>query len=123
MKAFNLLQVLMVLGLVATADRARAQDAAHGAKVFDSCAPCHATNGDNGAGPGLGGLVGRKSGTLAGFRYSRAMKTSNIVWDEKSLDSYLAAPQDAVPGNTMPFSGIADAGERRDLIAYLETLK
>jgi len=123
MRPLNLLHVLMVLGLVGTADRARAQDATHGAKVFANCAPCHATNADNGAGPGLGGLVGRKSGSVAGFRYSRAMKAANIVWDDKSLDSYLAAPQDAVPGNTMPFSGIVDAGERRDLIAYLETLK
>src|SRR5215831_9681122 len=123
MKAFNLLSVLLFVGCIGVSASAHAQDAAHGAQVFESCAGCHATNGENGAGPGLGGIVGRKSGSVTGFRYSRAMKSANIVWNDKSLDSYLAAPQDAVRGNTMPFSGIADAGERRDLIAYLETLK
>jgi cytochrome c len=60
---------------------------------------------------------------MAGFRYSRAMKNSNIVWDEKSLDAFIAAPQKALPGTTMPFSGLPDQQERVDLIAYLETLK
>ena len=123
MKAFNLLSVLLVAGSIGVVASAHAQNAAHGAQVFESCAPCHATNGENGAGPGLGGIVGRKSGSVTGFRYSKAMKSANIVWDEKSLDAYLAAPQEAVPGNVMPFSGIEDARERKDLIAYLETLK
>jgi cytochrome c len=51
------------------------------------------------------------------------MKSSNIVWDEKSLDAFIMAPQKALPGNTMPFPGISDQEERNDLIAYLETLK
>ena len=51
------------------------------------------------------------------------MKNANIVWDEKALHSFLDDPQKAVPGTTMPFSGIADSKERADLIAYLETLK
>jgi cytochrome c len=123
MKALNQLLFLLIASFIADAESARAQDIAHGAKVFEDCAPCHATNDDSGAGPGLGGIVGRRSGSVAGFRYSRAMKSANIIWDEKSLDLYIAAPQDAVPGNVMPFSGISDARERSDLIAYLETLK
>ena len=123
MKAFNLLSVLLVTGCIGVVASARAQNAAHGAQVFESSAGCHATNGENGTGPGLGGIVGRKSGTVTGFRYSRAMKSANIVWNEKSLDAYLADPQEAVPGNVMPFSGIEDVRERKDLIAYLETLK
>jgi cytochrome c len=51
------------------------------------------------------------------------MKNSRIVWNEKSLDVYLAEPQKLVPGNLMPFSGIADAQKRTGLIAYLGTLK
>jgi cytochrome c len=60
---------------------------------------------------------------MPGFRYSRAMKTSNIVWDEKSLDAFVAAPQKALPGTVMPFAGLPDQQERTDLLAYLETLK
>lgn len=123
MKAFNRLCGLLVAGCIGVVASAHAQNATHGAQVFESCAGCHATNGENGTGPGLGGIVGRKSGSATGFRYSRAMKSANIVWNEKSLDAYLASPQEAVPGNVMPFSGIEDAHERQDLIAYLETLK
>jgi cytochrome c len=77
----------------------------------------------NGVGPGLSGVIGRHAGSAPGFGYSPAMKNSNIVWDEKSLDTFIMAPQSAVPGNTMPFPGIPGQQERSDLIAYLETLK
>jgi len=101
---------------------ASAQDAESGKQVFAACAPCHAPD-QNGVGPKLGGVLNRPAGSVEGFRYSRAMKKSGIVWDEKSLDAYLAEPQKLVPGNLMPFSGIADAAKRSDLIAYLAQLK
>ena len=87
------------------------------------CAACHATDNSARLGPSLHGIVGRRSGTVSGFRYSRAMKNANITWDEKSLDAYIEAPQGLVPGTTMPFAGIPNSGDRADLIAYLETLK
>jgi len=104
------------------AGTARAQDAEAGKQVFAACAPCHASD-QNGVGPKLGGILNRPAASIEGFRYSRAMKNSKIVWDEKSLDAYLAEPQKLVPGNVMPFSGIAEAQKRSDLIAYLGTLK
>jgi cytochrome c len=100
-----------------------AQDAAHGKAVFQACAACHAADRTNHVGPGLAGIIGRKAGTAPGFRYSRAMKKSGIVWSEKTLDAYLESPQKAVPGNRMPFAGLKDAEDRADVIAYLATLK
>jgi len=35
------------------------------------------------------------------------------------MDAFLADPQGVVPGNRMPYSGLADAKERADLIAFL----
>jgi cytochrome c len=102
---------------------AYAQDASHGERVYKVCAACHAKDHTNRAGPGLQGVFGRPAGTVAGFRYSRAMKQSGVVWEEKSLDAYLTAPQKFVPGNIMPFAGIKNDRDRADLIAYLETLK
>jgi len=102
---------------------AGAQDAAAGKQAFAQCAACHSVEGANGLGPSLQGIVGRKSGTFPGFRYSRAMKAAGIAWDEKNLDAYLTEPQKLVPGNLMPFSGVADAKQRADLIAYLKTVK
>lgn len=111
----------LAIGLVATA--AQAQDVAAGKAVYAQCSACHTVDGANGVGPSLQGLVGRKAGTFPGFRFSRAMKSVGISWDEKSLAAYLAEPQKVVPGNVMPFSGIADEKQRADLIAYLATLK
>lgn len=77
----------------------------------------------NGIGPGLSGVVGRHAGSVSGFMYSEAMKKSNIVWDEKSLDMFIMAPQKVLPGTRMPFPGIPDQKDRQNLIAFLETLK
>jgi cytochrome c len=109
--------------LITAANPAHAQNAEHGKSVFKACAACHATDHTSRVGPGLGGVIGRKAGTAPGFRYSRAMKKSGIVWDDETLDAYLAAPQKAIPGNRMPFAGLRDAQDRADVIAYLATLK
>ena len=101
---------------------AHAQDASAGKAVFAQCTACHSTDGSNGVGPSLQGVVGRKAGTFPGFRYSRAMKAAGTTWDATTLDAYIADPQKALPGNVMPFSGIPDAKQRADLIAYLKTL-
>ena len=100
-----------------------AQDAAAGKQDFAQCSVCHSIDGTNGVGPSLQGIVGRKAGMFAGFRFSRAMKGADITWDDKTLDAYLADPQKAIPGNVMPFSGLTDAKRRADLIAYLKTIK
>ena len=113
--------VLMLAGSVASPGYA--QDAEHGRSVFKGCAACHATDHANRVGPGLGGIVGRKTGTAPGFRYSNAMKNSDIVWDDKFLNAFLESPQKAVPGNRMPYPGLKDATDRADLIGYLATLK
>jgi cytochrome c len=113
----------VALALLLAAVSASAQDVAAGRAAFGQCAVCHATGSDNGAGPGLGGVLGRQAGALAGFRYSRAMKNFGKAWDAQTLQAYLADPQAVVPGNTMPFSGVADEKQRVDLVAYLATLK
>lgn len=107
----------------AAADPGYAQDAEHGKLIFQACAACHTTDQANRVGPGLGGLVGRKAGTAPEFRYSDAMKKSDIVWDAKILDSYLESPQKVVPGNKMPYAGLKNPADRADLVGYLATLK
>ncbi len=95
-------------------------DPVAGIQVFKKCQACHSLDaGRNLVGPSLHDLAGRKAGTLAGFNYSPAMKNSNITWDAKSLDAYLAAPAQVVPGNKMPFPGLKTDHDRADVIAYL----
>ncbi|MBZ9894570.1 MULTISPECIES: cytochrome c family protein [unclassified Mesorhizobium] len=120
----NIAVFIMVVGLAdVTANRGYAQDVEHGKVVFKACAACHATDHANRVGPGLGGVIGRKAGSVAGFRYSNAMKKSDIVWDVKILDAYLESPQKVVPGNRMPYAGLKNSEDRADLVAYLATLK
>ena len=95
-----------------------AGDAKRGEQLYARCAACHALAYDR-VGPRHCGVMGRPAGTIEGFEYSAAMKKSGIVWNAKTLDGFLAAPMQRVPGTTMTYAGVADAKERADLVAYL----
>jgi cytochrome c2 len=100
---------------------ANAADAARGEKLFVDCASCHSIErGVDGVGPSLFGLFQRKAGDVADYRYSPALKRSGIAWTPQTLDTYIADPQKSVPGNRMPYSGMPNATDRADLIAYLQ---
>jgi cytochrome c len=101
---------------------AESGDASHGQRDFRACAPCHSLAPDrNMTGPSLADLWGRKAGSLPSFeRYSEALKSSGIIWDDHALDSWLTDPQRMVPNNEMPFEGIKDAAVRADLLAFLK---
>ena len=113
----------IVLAAIALASPALAQqgDASRGERDFRICAPCHSLEPDrNMTGPSLAALWGRKAGTLPSFdRYSDALKSSGIIWEDRSLDGWLTDPDGMVPNNEMPFDGIKDAGKRADLLAFL----
>lgn len=99
-------------------------DAANGKLVYAKCAACHSVNaGENRLGPSLHGVFGREAGKAPNYNYSPANKNSHYVWTGEHLFTYLENPRQAMPGNKMAFAGLADAQQRADLIAYLETLK
>jgi cytochrome c len=114
---------IIALATIALLSPAQAQegDASRGQQDFLACAPCHSLEPDrNMTGPSLADLWGRKAGSLASFeRYSEALKSSGIIWDDRALDGWLADPQRMVPDNGMPFEGIKAAGVRADLLAFL----
>jgi len=100
---------------------ARAADPDKGKAVFEQCAACHSLDGGGDTdGPTLKGLIGRKAGSLEDYRYSAAMKRSDVTWDAATLDKYVTDPQAFIPGNRMAFAGIGDKAQRDDLIAYLQ---
>jgi cytochrome c len=91
--------------------------------AFAICSSCHSiTPGQLGAGPSLAGVFGRKAGSQAGYPYSDALKKSGIVWDAKSLDTWLQGPIQMVPGTKMVV-GVPDVQGRKAVIEYLEKLK
>lgn len=97
-------------------------DATRGQQDFRVCAPCHSLEpGRNMTGPSLADLWGRKARSLSSFdRYSDALKSSGIIWDDRALGGWLTNPQRMVPDNEMPFEGIKDARVRADLLAFLK---
>ena len=100
---------------------ALAGDAAKGEKVYRKCKACHALEpGKNKIGPTMHGVFGRTAGSVEGFKYSKAMKESGIVWDETTIAAYLADPKGYIPKNRMAFAGLKKEKDRDDLIAYLK---
>jgi cytochrome c len=121
----NLRNVLLAIGAMSAfaIPALAAGDAERGATLFRACAGCHSLKPDqNMTGPSLSGVWERKAGTLKSFeRYSPALKSSTIVWDEKSLDKWLKSPQALVSQNRMIFPGVPDPRQRADLIAFLKS--
>jgi cytochrome c len=96
-------------------------DAVRGEALFKECAACHKLYaGANEVGPSLHGILSRKAGELADFRYSPAMRHSGVTWTAETLDKYIADPQAFIPANRMPYAGMSNASDRADLIAYLQ---
>jgi cytochrome c len=120
--------VMIVAGLAASAlagGTAFAQakgDPAAGKKIFMRCVACHAVQPGAGAkmGPNLAGVVGRKSGSAAGFKYSAAMQKAKLTWNDATLDKWLTKPSAVVPGTSMAFPGLPNPADRANVIAYLK---
>jgi cytochrome c len=109
--------------LIGWAGTASAQDAAAGEATFKkTCIACHDVG--EGAkvklGPPLNGLDGRAAGSVSGFNYSPAMKSSGITWNAQSFKEYMHSPAQKVPGNRMAFAGIKDDKEIDGLWDFLK---
>lgn len=108
----------------AVAASGKGGDPVAGKKVFGKCVMCHSVEpGVKRLGPSLAGVIGRKAGTVAGYKYSPAMLKSGVTWTPAQLDSYLADPRGTLPGVRMIFAGLPKPADRANLIAYLNTQK
>jgi cytochrome c len=112
----------LALGLGCIGTPVQAQD---GEALFRRvCSACHTVEAEkNRLGPSLAGIVGRKTGTVSGFGYSEANKSSSVVWDDAHLDEYLADPKGFMPGTKMVYAGMKNPDDRKAVIEYLRTAK
>ena len=112
---------VLVSFLLTLSMRASAANVTKGKRVFNKCKACHSLKaGKNKLGPSLAKLMGRQAGTVKNFRYSKAMKKSGIIWNEKTLDQFMAKPKKFIKGTKMAFRGLKKKSQRDDLIAYLK---
>lgn len=122
------------LALLAAACGGEADPAAltvdeRGLAEFRACAVCHArTHPDDPktpqlVGPSLFGVAGAPSARLSNYDYSPAMRRAALLWDDATLDAYIADPQAVVSGTRMSYPGEPDAEKRAAIVAYLKTLK
>jgi len=118
-------KAVVSVSLAACAATAVAQtpgDAARGKRLFLQCQACHAlqAGAPGTVGPSLGGVVGRKAGSIEGYSYSPALRASGLVWNAATLDQWLEQPNVLVPGTKMIFAGVANPADRAALVAFLE---
>ncbi len=117
----RVMKVLATLALLAATGPALASgDVEAGKKVYNKCKACHdISEGKNKVGPTLKGVMGRTAGTVEGYAYSDAMKASGIVWNEDTLEKYLADPKALVADGKMQFPGLKKEEEIENIIAYI----
>lgn len=96
-------------------------DPVRGKQLFNRCSGCHSVEGKNMSGPPLNGVVGRRAGAVADYRYSGALANSGITWTDEALDEYLSGPIKAVHGTRMTIS-VTKSEDRANIIAYLKSL-
>jgi len=116
-----------VLEPVTASARVPGGDKTAGFAVYKKkCRVCHSNlKGKKKVGPSLYGVVGRTPGTLAGYRYSTAMKAfgaSGHIWNAQTLDKYLSGPRQYIPKVKMIFKGLPSEQDRANIIAYLDSL-
>jgi cytochrome c len=122
LKTAKITAALCIVASSALSGSHSAGDAAKGEKVFKKCKACHVVEeGKNKTGPSLYGVVGRAAGSVEGYKYSKAMAGSGLVWDAETLDAYLTNPKKYLKGTKMAFAGLKKEKDRANVIAYLAT--
>ena len=116
----GLLGMMMLGGLTTAGYALPTGDPGRGAMVYEKCMGCHSLDA-NRVGPMHRGVFGRMAGGVDGYRYSNALRDSDVIWNEETLDAWLTDPGKFIRGSAMGFR-LSDAQDRADVIAYLQSV-
>ena len=96
-------------------------DVDSGKKIFKKCAACHSIDqgGKNKIGPKLYNVVGRATGSISDYKYSKALASYGKEWTFEELNSFLIKPASWIKGNKMGFAGLKKEEDRASIILYL----
>jgi len=97
----------------------------NGQKVAKQCLQCHSfeKGGPNKTGPDLWNITTRGVGKASNYAYSTALQKKGGEWTVENLNHFLYQPRKFINGTKMSFAGLKKTEDRRDVIAYLQTLK
>lgn len=100
-------------------------DVLRGEKLAKKCVACHTLDqgGKNKLGPNLFDILGKQAGNVSGYKYSKAMVASDVIWDEANFNEFVRKPKKLIKGTKMSFRGLKKATQRADLLAYFKTLR
>ena len=118
-RSWTLIAALLVLGGGAEAAMSP------GEKTFiGHCGTCHAKEADAPPrqGPNLFGVIGRKAGSVDGFRYTPVLKDAGFDWTAEKLDLWITDAKAMIPGTSMLYKQ-AKPEIRARIIEYIGTLK
>ena len=92
-----------------------------GKKVFKKCAACHSIikGGKNNIGPALYNVVGRQTGVVNDYKYSKALVDYKKNWSFEELNGFLIKPQAWIKGTKMAYAGLRKEKDRASVILYL----
>ena len=95
----------------------------HGQKVFKKCSACHvvAKGGKNKIGPTLYGVLGKKSGSVSDYKYSKALLAHGKAWSYEEMNGYLIKPAAHIKGTKMAFAGLKNEKDRASVILYMNS--
>ena len=96
-------------------------DVISGEKIFKKCSACHSIvkGGKNNIGPALYNVVGRKTGAITDYKYSKALASYDKEWSFEELNGYLIKPAKWIKGTKMAFAGLRKEKDRASVIKYL----
>ena len=119
--------ICILFGIVFAVGSAYAID-----KEFRKCAGCHKIEEGKrgGMGPNLWGIYGKQSGQVEGYRYSKWLKESGIIWTRESLHAWLSNRKTReeyfgkdVFKTKMMWTGIKKEEDMNAILDYLEKKK
>ena len=111
--------ILIILSVLMLMSACKADAEVSGEKVFKRCVSCHSFTKTK-IGPPLGDIFDKKAGSVIGFKYSKPMKNSDIIWNDCTLDKFLKKPRKHIKGTKMMFSGLKKKSHRDAVIKYLK---
>jgi cytochrome c len=125
MRIHVLTGAIIILAVATSASASDKGDPKRGKRDFIQCAGCHSVEPGRSSrlGPTLAGVYDSKAASRPDYVYSDALMRSELVWNHKALDQWLEGPSKMVPGTKMAGAGISKPRVRKDLIAYLKTLR